>query len=102
MTSPPDHGMMNGVHSASSIPLINSSSSRPSAPPTIRRRMHATVAATGAVLMLAVGCSSGDQADDAAVTSDRPVDELTSGSQAAGVEGVQLRDVEFDVRRDPG
>jgi hypothetical protein len=63
--------------------------------------MQATVVVTGALLMLAVGCSSGDQADTA-VTSDRPVDEATSRSQAAGVEGVQLRDVEFDVRRDPG
>jgi hypothetical protein len=56
--------------------------------------------ATGAVLVLAIGCS--DQADNTAVTSDRPVDEITGGSGAEGAEGVELRDVEFDVRRDPG
>lgn len=102
MAPPPDHGMMNDVHSASCISPIYSCSSRPSAERTFGRRMRTTLAVTGAVLMLAVGCSSGGQLKESAVTGDTAVDEVTAGSIAEGADGVELRDVVFDVRRDPG
>jgi hypothetical protein len=64
--------------------------------------MRAIFAATGTLLVLAVGCSSGDRVDESAVTGDTAVDDVTGGSQAERAERVALRDVVFDVRRDPG